>query len=692
MKLLVENILNRQVLQDKNSEEKRLLGGLFILNSLGLAIAVLVLVIKQLFYSDLANLTAEIATILMFLSGLAFILRGHLNSTLHLVFFIPLLIYLFYLSDFSDHAPPSETIYFTLWWFIFGLIYLAYFSSVNLRFWLFGLTGIVSVIFHISESSRAAELFSFDQAFILNPLFTLTFVFFIILLFRSNWDKKFRKYHEEQLAIEKQIREIFQQVKQPLAQIRAERDPDGNILKLEIEKINLAFEANFRISSPEAKKQELNYLFNYVFRNNTNWNDLFIINPRQQTEIFSPYLDRWFNLHMLWMNPHNCLAIFYDITQEKKEIKHLHDTRKRYLALLEAIPDIFFVIDRDGTYEDIVIKDDGSLKLDSADIIGNTIFDMGFSDKMAKKIFDCIQRAINLDSIESIEYALETDKGTLLFEMRLAKLNENSVISIARDITRRKNAEFELERAKKRAEDAVSLKSRFLANLSHDVRTPINIIINLTKVMTESGLTSYQKEEYFQGINLSANQLLNMIDNTIHLSKIETNTLDFNISFCKINPLLRKLFNHFYTLLPDNRDLQLKMDIEIQHEETGFETDPNLLEICLSQLLDNAIKFTDAGVIRFGYQSKAADFVEFFVEDTGRGIPAEELENIFLRFYTIENKSSQRSGPGIGLSIAQHLAALLGGELKVASTVGKGSRFSFDLPLKNPRGFMRVIG
>jgi PAS domain S-box-containing protein len=461
---------------------------------------------------------------------------------------------------------------------------------------------------------------------------------------------------------------------------------------LQIEKVNHAFESQFRITLQETQNQELNYLFRFVFRNNTNWNDLFIINPRQQSEIYSPNYDRWYNIHIFWFNQYHCISVFYDITQEKKEIKKLQETRDRYLALLEAIPDIFFVIDKEGTYEDIVFKGQAELHMDAANVIGSTIFDVGFPDTMARKIFECIHRTIENDSIETLEYAMEVNNTTLLFEMRLARLSNNAVISIARDITRRKKAEFELERAKTKAEEAVALKSRFLANLSHDIRTPMNIIIGLTKLMAEHDVSDNEKEEFINDISAQGYQLLTMIDNTIHLSKIETNTLGVNISFCNIHQLLRDLYNQFYPMIPDNRDLQIKMVTAIQHDEVGFETDPALLREVFQKLIDNALRFTTEGVIRFGYKNKNAAVVEFFVDDTGPGIPDDEKENVFLRFYVIEkDRLAQKSGPGIGLSVAQHFVAILGGELKLDSSTGKGSRFWFELPLQNPKGFMRIL-
>ncbi|GAP68884.1 protein containing PAS domain S-box [Bacteroidales bacterium 6E] len=658
----------------------------------GLVIALAALVYKQLFRTDLANPVADIISILAFVGAFLSVRQGKSDLSINIVFFIPLISYFSYLADFSNSNPPAETLFTAMWWFIAGVSFLALFSAVNFRFILFMASGLVYMVFHIIEADLSDRFFALSQNFSNNPLTGLIIVFIAATLIRVSFDKRFSALREEQLSIQRQINETFQTVKQPLVQINAARDHAGNITLLQIEKINHAFESQFKMPFQEAKNQELNYLFGLIFKNSFNWNDLFILNPRQQSEIYSPYHDKWFNLHIFWFNQFSCVCIFYDVSQEKKEIKALKETKDRYMALIEAIPDIFFVIDREGTYEDLVFKGQSDLRLEAGEIIGSTIFDVGFPENMSRKIFECIHRAIDNDSIETIEYSLEANNTTLLFEMRLARLNDNAVISIARDITRRKKAEFELEKAKIRAEEAVALKSRFLANLSHDIRTPMNIIIGLTKLLAEPGLSDFEKEDFIHEISVHGYQLLSMIDNTIYLSKIETNTLEISTSFCNINQLLRDLFNQFYPLMPDNRDLQLKMSAAIQADEVGFETDQVLLKQTLHLLLENAIKFTNEGMIRFGYNNKGSSSVEFFVEDTGPGIPESERENIFLRFYVIDkDRTSQKAGAGIGLSVAQHFVALMGGTLNLNSEINKGSRFWFELPLVNPKGFMRIL-
>jgi PAS domain S-box-containing protein len=682
----------KPIIQDKSNDEDNIISHLKLISLTGLSVSLFLLAYKQIFRPDIQNLIADIATVLIFAGATISSLNKRISITLNLVFLIPILIYFYYLSGFSNSDSPSETIYLSLVWFISGIVVLAGYSKINARYYLFVAVSATTMVYHISEAEMLDDFTKISQTWIYNPVLILLLSSLAALSIRTRSDNRYQKIMARQTERERQNNETFQAIRHPIAQIHAERDQEGNAVRLEVEKVNRAFESQFRISLQEIKGQELNYIFRYIFRNDTDWNDLFIISQNPRNEIYSAHLDKWYSLQVYWFGKDTCSAVFHDISREKKEIRKLEEARDRYIALLEAIPDIFFIIDRDGTYEDIVFKGQADLHREAGEVIGSTIFDVGFPDNMANKIFECIRRAIENDSIETIEYALNIHDATLLFEMRLVRLNENSVVSIARDITRRKKAEFELERAKTKAEEAVLLKSRFLANLSHDIRTPVSIIMGLSKMLGEPGLSMYEKEEFIVEISKNGDQLLRMIDNTIHLSKIETNTMEINSTWCNIHHLLKEIYTHFYSRLPENRNITIKMYTGILNGDVGFETDAELLKDVFHELIDNAVRFTEDGQITFGYDTGNAGKVEFFVEDSGPGIPEDEKENVFLRFYVIErDRQTGKAGPGIGLPVAQHFVALLGGELQLKTNPGKGSRFWFELPLVNPRGFMRRV-
>jgi PAS domain S-box-containing protein len=403
-------------------------------------------------------------------------------------------------------------------------------------------------------------------------------------------------------------------------------------------------------------------------------------------------LQRWFNILVLQPSYNNYYILLEDITKIKAKIAELEENKKRYKVLLEAIPDIFFVIDKDGTYEDFVIKESDLFKVEDANIIGSTIFEVGFPENMADKILNCIKDCIKTNSIETIEYSLNTPNGTFLFEMRLAKLNAHSVISVARDITKRKTAEFKLEKALDRAEESDRLKSVFLANLSHEIRTPLNIITNFTRFLAEMDLEGEEKLEFTDAIAQNGKQLLNMVENTIHLSKIETKSVVITNRFCKVNDVLKGVYNQYLILIRESKPIKLRQQIDVPNKEFGFETDPEILMQIISLLVDNAIKYTIKGQVNFGYEMIRNEQIKFTVSDTGIGIPADECKYIFKRFYRIKNDINEStSGSGNGLAIVQHYVALLGGEIEYETSPGKGSKFWFTLPFKNGKGFLSVV-
>jgi signal transduction histidine kinase len=296
------------------------------------------------------------------------------------------------------------------------------------------------------------------------------------------------------------------------------------------------------------------------------------------------------------------------------------------------------------------------------------------------------------NSVETVEYSLKTPNGTYLFEMRLAKLNARSVISVARDITRRKNAEFSLEKAKKKAEESDRLKSVFLTNLSHEIRTPLHIITNFTRMLTEGGLKNSEKNELSEAIIQNGKQLMNMINNTIHLSKIETETIEVSNKFCNINILIKNIYNHYKTLIPESRPVKFQIYLDVPNPAFGFKTDSSLLKETLELLIDNAIKYTLKGEIWIKYEIEKNEQVKFTVSDTGIGIQAEEINNIFSRFYRVKNEINDvTSGSGIGLPIAKQFIKLLGGELIINTEPNKGTTITFLLPFREGEGYLRVV-
>ncbi len=258
--------------------------------------------------------------------------------------------------------------------------------------------------------------------------------------------------------------------------------------------------------------------------------------------------------------------------------------------------------------------------------------------------------------------------------------------SIYRDITSQKQHEYNLIRAKKRAEEADMLKSSFLANMSHEIRSPMNAIIGFSNLLEREGITPAQREEFVNIIKTSSKSLMVLINDIIDISKIEAKQLTIVYSQAKINQMLDEI-HLFFTqeLKQQEKKLNLKLNKEVKNTDFSFKTDPNRLRQVLINLIGNAIKFTDKGSINYGYSILENDYIEFFVKDTGLGMRKDDLKKIFERFMqTTQTITQGYGGTGLGLAISKNLVEMMNGKIRVESEKGVGSEFSFILPLTDP--------
>lgn len=233
--------------------------------------------------------------------------------------------------------------------------------------------------------------------------------------------------------------------------------------------------------------------------------------------------------------------------------------------------------------------------------------------------------------------------------------------------------------AKAKAEESDQLKSAFLANMSHEIRTPMNGILGFAGLLKGPKLSGEQQKKYIQIIEKSGARMLNIINEIVSISKIESGTLDVNLTDVNINDQLQFIYDSL-KLDAENKKLYLTFTCPLTEKEAIIKTDDEKLYEILSNLVKNAIKYTDKGTIEFGYTKKENE-MEFFVKDSGIGIPKESLDAIFERFIQadIEDKMA-RQGAGLGLTISRAYVEMLGGKIWVESEVAKGSTFFFTIP------------
>jgi PAS domain S-box-containing protein len=248
-----------------------------------------------------------------------------------------------------------------------------------------------------------------------------------------------------------------------------------------------------------------------------------------------------------------------------------------------------------------------------------------------------------------------------------------------RDITERKKAEAELIAAKEKAEESDKLKTAFLHNVSHEIRTPMNAILGFSTLLTEPDLTESDRHQFVDVILQSGNQLLSIINDIVDLASVESGQARINMKEINLNTTLRKLSEAF-SYKEKSQKIILSLNTPLLNKEAEIVIDSTKLIQILSNLINNAFKFTKKGRVNFGYDLKG-DFLEFFVKDTGIGIPPEYQAKIFDRFFQIDSTiSRQYTGAGLGLSICKAYADLLGGKIWLKSNPGEGSTFYFTIP------------
>ena len=271
------------------------------------------------------------------------------------------------------------------------------------------------------------------------------------------------------------------------------------------------------------------------------------------------------------------------------------------------------------------------------------------------------------------------------YEAKLKAKNEEYLTTneeLSESLDRIQEMNVQIEMAKQQAEESDRLKSAFLANMSHEIRTPMNGILGFAELLKTQHLEKEKQEEYINIIRESGKRMLNLINDLIDISKIEAGQMKIQYTETDVNEIL-DYCHTFFEPEATAKGIELIGNKGVQMSKLMIETDREKLIAILTNLIKNAIKFTDHGNIRFGYTVQG-NFLEFYVKDTGVGIPEERKQAVFERFIHADTSlNKQYEGAGLGLSITKAYIEMLGGSISLESDEGKGSKFQFTLPYKS---------
>lgn len=366
--------------------------------------------------------------------------------------------------------------------------------------------------------------------------------------------------------------------------------------------------------------------------------------------------------------------------------KKLIDKKVKLLAhSLESITECVSVTD---TNDQIVYTNDSFNKTygyEEEEVIGQNINILFDSEKTKDQSLNFKQETTKGNFREEIMN--KRKDGTLFPVLRsissIKDKNNNPIahVAVSMDITEMIRNRDELMRAKAKAEETNRLKSAILNNMSHEIRTPMNAIMGFSSLMAEASET--EKIEYAEIILKSSKQLLSVIDEVILLSRLQSEKMAVNNAGFSPAESIKDVYSMF-SFRDLKKGIDLIMSLPEQYKDITILSDGNKIRQILTNLVSNAIKFTEKGVVELGFDLHEGN-VEYYVKDTGTGIPEKEQRKVFDTFYRGEHAiSSAIGGTGLGLSISKELVELLGGTIGVSSEPGKGSRFYFTIPVRDP--------
>ena len=287
----------------------------------------------------------------------------------------------------------------------------------------------------------------------------------------------------------------------------------------------------------------------------------------------------------------------------------------------------------------------------------------GFTDLEATlNVLTSEKKSVECDAVISGSYFLLNEE-------------ENMVLTV-HDITQLKETEKQLTLAKEKAENADLSKSAFLANMSHEIRTPLNAITGFAEILASAN-TEEEKAQYQEIIKMNADLLLQLVNDILDMSKIEAGTLEFVYTKVDINLLLSDL-RQLFQMRVNDAGKNIRIIAEPSLPSCSIETDRNRVAQVLSNFTTNAIKFTQEGTISIGYEARDTELY-FYVTDSGAGIPADKLPEVFGRFVKL---NKDKKGTGLGLSISKTIVNKLEGQIGADSVEGKGSTFWFTIPYR----------
>jgi PAS domain S-box-containing protein len=364
-----------------------------------------------------------------------------------------------------------------------------------------------------------------------------------------------------------------------------------------------------------------------------------------------------------------------DNTEAWKIKKQGVESEEKFKTITDHSPDAIFITDKEGKYVYVNKQAIDLLGYSKDELLSFTIADISPKDRI-EEYFQIFQQLLTTGSSYSEIELVKKDGSYADADLNAVLLPNGWIYGSCRDISERKKLENELITAKEKAEESDRLKTAFLNNISHEIRTPMNAIVGFSRLLNDPDMMPEKGNQYTDIIIQSSDQLLAIIDDIISIASIEAGQEEIRENEININTIC-KLIKEQFSPKTNDRNVTLSLKSTLPDDDATIITDVTKLTQIITNLVGNALKFTQQGSVNFGYQVKDNQ-LEFFVEDSGIGIPMDMHEIIFNRFRQLETTTARNfGGSGLGLSISKAYVELLGGKIWLTSELGKGAVFYF---------------
>ncbi len=640
-------------------------------------------------------LLGDVSLYTFIVSSLIFIRLKNIHASSLSILFVLIAAFFYDIVSFvaMDEPLVPATLFSSLAYMIFGIFYLSLFSyrrSPLLIFIVFS-TIILILDYHFIINSTGGLRYSISAiSDFFGALTGLFFSYFLASKIQSFSASLAKTTENTLLESRRQYTSLFSNIDEAFCFVKLLTDELGRPYDILILDINTTGENLFKLKREQVVFRKITEVMTSELINHTQWleavSKVALSGKELHQTVYSNFFSKWLYVQFFSPEAGYCVIFFRDITEKVKSDNALKEIQERNNALLDAIPDIIIVCDKNGIITDYKKAQANLIENERLFVQGQNIYSRALPDDSRKNLSDAIKYVMNERIRKTIVIEIPTNTRTIYTETRIVPLGDEEVLILLRDITRRKLSEIALVKAKERAEESDKLKMAFLSNMSHEIRTPMNAIIGFSEILEFPDITDEEKSEFLYQIKSNGRLLLNLINDILDLSKIEAGQLEIHTTSFEINKILHDIYLNFENekVLKNKAGLSINLEKPKNITNVFIYSDEYRFKQILFNLMGNALKFTEKGSITLGYQIKGK-YALIYVKDTGIGIPSDKLDLVFQRFRQVDDSSTRTfGGAGLGLTITKNLVEAMGGKIWVESKEKNGSEFYFTLPLTNP--------